>query len=115
MYQMGPKSPSVNGQVGVTPVGVIGGPGGAGGGGPSGKPPAVSDAQAREKLAVNYLKRFISTEINLFLLLGLRLRVSDPCGRKVSRPDFPVRDSLGEVDFNWRSARFLAFVVSKLS
>ena len=53
---------------------------------------------------------------NLFLsLLGLRLRVSDPCGREVSRPDFPVRDSLGEVNFNWRSARFLAFVVSKLS
>ena len=53
MYQMGPKSPSVNGQVGVTPgVGVIG-PGGGVPGGPGGKPPAVSDAQAREKLAVS--------------------------------------------------------------
>ena len=38
MYQMGPKSPSVNG---APPTG------------PGGKPPAVSDAQAREKLAVS--------------------------------------------------------------
>ena len=35
MYQMGPKSPSVNG---------------------SGKPQVVSDAQAREKLAVSFQK-----------------------------------------------------------
>ena len=40
MYQMGPKSPSVNG---APPTG------------PGGKPPAVSDAQAREKLAVSFL------------------------------------------------------------
>ena len=39
MYQMGPKSPSVNG---APPTG------------PGGKPPAVSDAQAREKLAVSF-------------------------------------------------------------
>ena len=87
MYQMGPKSPSVNG---------------------SAKPPAVSDAQAREKLAVRILTR----RRVFYFFSGLCLRISNSRWGEVGRSDFFIRDSVGKVDINRGPARFPTLVVS---
>ena len=94
MYQMGPKSPSVNGS------------------GPPGKPPAVSDAQAREKLAV---RRFNLPARFHEQFSGLCLRVFNSRWRQVSCSDFSIGDSVGKVNINRRSARFPPLMVSFVS